>query len=164
MQLGQVKNMNADKFVANNSVPKRCALGTKKRREPKHPPPNGTARQITRESPATICPGETTPAEAAQMLAAATIINELVKDNTPGNGRGHGQRLLLHHAGRRDRAHQRHCPAKVVLRSPASDQLGVLLIVTGRVQNEDGVIHVMAERIQVMPATGIPAQESHNYY
>jgi hypothetical protein len=33
-------------------------------------------------------------------------------------------------------------------------------LITGRVQNEDGVIHVMAERIQAMPVVDIPVQDT----
>jgi error-prone DNA polymerase len=36
------------------------------------------------------------------------------------------------------------------------------LIITGRVQNEEGVIHVQAERIEPMP-DGLPAQASHDF-
>jgi len=38
------------------------------------------------------------------------------------------------------------------------------LIIVGRVQNEDGVIHVMADQITAMPALGLPAQASHDYH
>lgn len=38
------------------------------------------------------------------------------------------------------------------------------MVITGRVQNEGGVIHVMAERIEAMPALGMPAQDSHDYH
>jgi error-prone DNA polymerase len=37
------------------------------------------------------------------------------------------------------------------------------LIVTGRLQNEQGVIHVMAEEIIGLPALGLPEQASHDY-
>jgi error-prone DNA polymerase len=37
------------------------------------------------------------------------------------------------------------------------------LVITGRVQNEQGVIHVMAEEIIAMPSLGLPAQASHDY-
>jgi len=37
------------------------------------------------------------------------------------------------------------------------------LVITGRVQNEQGVIHVMAEKIEAMPGPGLPAQGSHDY-
>jgi len=37
------------------------------------------------------------------------------------------------------------------------------LVITGRVQNESGVIHVMAEKLEAMPALGLPAQESHDF-
>jgi error-prone DNA polymerase len=37
------------------------------------------------------------------------------------------------------------------------------LVITGRVQNEQGVIHVMAEEIVAMPGPGLPAQQSHDY-
>jgi error-prone DNA polymerase len=37
------------------------------------------------------------------------------------------------------------------------------LVITGWVQNEQGVIHVMAETIVAMPDLGLPAQESHDY-
>ncbi|HTL68917.1 MAG TPA: hypothetical protein VL200_14735, partial [Lacunisphaera sp.] len=38
------------------------------------------------------------------------------------------------------------------------------LLITGRLQNEQGVIHVMAERIEAMPDVGLPAQASHDYH
>ncbi|MDB6095564.1 MAG: polymerase alpha subunit [Verrucomicrobia bacterium] len=38
------------------------------------------------------------------------------------------------------------------------------LLITGRVQNESGVIHVMAEKIEAMPALGLPEQASHDYH
>ena len=38
------------------------------------------------------------------------------------------------------------------------------LVITGRVQNEQGVIHVMAEEIVAMPGTKLPEQISHNYH
>lgn len=38
------------------------------------------------------------------------------------------------------------------------------LLITGRVQNEQGVIHVMAERIEAVPELGLPAQASHDYH
>jgi error-prone DNA polymerase len=37
------------------------------------------------------------------------------------------------------------------------------LVITGRVQNEQGVIHVMAEEIVAMPSLGLPAPASHDY-
>jgi len=37
------------------------------------------------------------------------------------------------------------------------------LVITGRVQNEQGVIHVIAEKITAMPGIGLPAQPSHDY-
>jgi error-prone DNA polymerase len=38
------------------------------------------------------------------------------------------------------------------------------LVITGRVQNESGVIHVMAETIEALPALGVLAQASHDYH
>jgi error-prone DNA polymerase len=38
------------------------------------------------------------------------------------------------------------------------------LIITGRLQNEKGVIHVMAEEIVGMPDFGLPAQDSHDFH
>jgi error-prone DNA polymerase len=38
------------------------------------------------------------------------------------------------------------------------------LIISGRLQNERGVIHVMAEKITAMPSDGMPEQASHNYH
>lgn len=38
------------------------------------------------------------------------------------------------------------------------------LIITGQLQNDQGVIHVMAETIVRMPAFGLPEQASHNYH
>jgi error-prone DNA polymerase len=38
------------------------------------------------------------------------------------------------------------------------------LVITGRLQNEKGVIHVMAEEIAGMPDLGLPAQGSHDYH
>jgi error-prone DNA polymerase len=38
------------------------------------------------------------------------------------------------------------------------------LIITGRLQNEQGVIHVMAEEISGLPALGLPTQPSHDYH
>jgi error-prone DNA polymerase len=37
------------------------------------------------------------------------------------------------------------------------------LVITGRLQNEKGVIHVMAEEIAGMPDLGLPVQGSHDY-
>jgi error-prone DNA polymerase len=37
-------------------------------------------------------------------------------------------------------------------------------VITGWLQNEGGVIHVMAETIAAMPALGLPAQESHDFH
>ena len=37
------------------------------------------------------------------------------------------------------------------------------LLITGRVQNEQGVIHLMAEEIVALPALGLPAQTSHDF-
>jgi error-prone DNA polymerase len=37
------------------------------------------------------------------------------------------------------------------------------LVITGRLQNEKGVIHVMAEKIAGMPDLGLPAQDSHDF-
>ena len=37
------------------------------------------------------------------------------------------------------------------------------LVITGRVQNEQGVIHVMAETIAALPSLGLPAQASHDF-
>src|ERR1019366_8629091 len=36
------------------------------------------------------------------------------------------------------------------------------LVITGRVQNEQGVIHILAEEIAAMPMMGLPAQASHD--
>ncbi len=38
------------------------------------------------------------------------------------------------------------------------------LVITGRVQNERGVIHVLAETIEPMPALGLPTQGSYDYH
>lgn len=38
------------------------------------------------------------------------------------------------------------------------------LVITGRLQNEQGVIHVMAETIEALPAQGLPAQASHDFH
>jgi error-prone DNA polymerase len=38
------------------------------------------------------------------------------------------------------------------------------LVIAGRLQNEKGVIHVMAEEITGMPDLGLPAQASHDYH
>ena len=38
------------------------------------------------------------------------------------------------------------------------------LVITGRLQNEKGVIHVMAEEIEGMPDLGLPAQDSHDFH
>ncbi len=38
------------------------------------------------------------------------------------------------------------------------------LIIAGRLQREDGVIHVIAENIEAMPVIGLPEQASHNYH
>ena len=37
------------------------------------------------------------------------------------------------------------------------------LVITGRVQNEQGVIHVLAEAIEALPGFGLPAPASHDY-
>ncbi|MBI3884530.1 MAG: error-prone DNA polymerase [Opitutae bacterium] len=37
------------------------------------------------------------------------------------------------------------------------------LLIGGRVQNEQGVIHLMAEEISALPASGLPAQASHDF-
>jgi error-prone DNA polymerase len=37
------------------------------------------------------------------------------------------------------------------------------LVIEGRLQVESGVIHVMADRIEAMPAIGLPAQDSHDF-
>ncbi len=36
------------------------------------------------------------------------------------------------------------------------------LVLNGRVQTENGVIHVMAEEIAALPALGLPQQASHD--
>ena len=38
------------------------------------------------------------------------------------------------------------------------------LLIVGRVQKEDGVIHLMAERIEALSAVGLPQQVSHDYH
>jgi error-prone DNA polymerase len=42
--------------------------------------------------------------------------------------------------------------------------LEAALIITGRLQNEEGVIHIMAESITAMPVMGMPEQASHDYH
>ena len=37
------------------------------------------------------------------------------------------------------------------------------LLITGRVQNEENVIHIQAERIEKLPDCGLPAQTSHDF-
>ncbi|HTT56164.1 MAG TPA: error-prone DNA polymerase [Opitutaceae bacterium] len=37
------------------------------------------------------------------------------------------------------------------------------LVITGRLQNEQGVIHVLADTIAALPGFGLPAPESHDY-
>ena len=37
------------------------------------------------------------------------------------------------------------------------------LLITGRLQNKGGVIHVMAQTIAPLPAAGLPAQPGHDY-
>lgn len=38
------------------------------------------------------------------------------------------------------------------------------LVIVGRLQNEQGVVHVMAEEIERLPAVGMPEQRSHDYH
>jgi len=38
------------------------------------------------------------------------------------------------------------------------------LVITGRLQNEKGVIHVMAEKIEGMRDLGLPVQASHDFH
>jgi hypothetical protein len=38
------------------------------------------------------------------------------------------------------------------------------LLITGRLQNEEGVIHVMAEVIEAIPELNLPTQDSHDYH
>lgn len=38
------------------------------------------------------------------------------------------------------------------------------LLITGRIQNELGVIHLMAEEIVALPALGLPEGQSHDYH
>lgn len=38
------------------------------------------------------------------------------------------------------------------------------LIITGRLQNEQGVIHIMAEAFAPLPALGLPEQASHDFH
>lgn len=38
------------------------------------------------------------------------------------------------------------------------------LVITGRLQNESGVIHVLAETIVAMPSLTLPAQASHDFH
>jgi error-prone DNA polymerase len=38
------------------------------------------------------------------------------------------------------------------------------LLITGRLQNEQGVIHVLAETITALPLAGLPKQASHDYH
>jgi len=38
------------------------------------------------------------------------------------------------------------------------------LLITGRVQNEQGVIHIIAEKVAALPAAGLPAQASHDFH
>jgi error-prone DNA polymerase len=38
------------------------------------------------------------------------------------------------------------------------------LVITGRLQNEKGVIHIMAEEIAGMPDLGLPVQDSHDFH
>jgi len=42
--------------------------------------------------------------------------------------------------------------------------LEAALIITGRLQNEQGVIHVMAEQIAALPGLGLPEQSSHDFH
>jgi hypothetical protein len=71
---------------------------------------------------------------------------------------GDGEGVLLHHAGGRDRARERDRPAAALRGVPAVINLEPALVITGRLQNEKGVIHVMAEEIAGMPDLGLPAQ------
>ncbi len=60
--------------------------------------------------------------------------------------------------------------ANAIIRPPLFEQerlvinLEPALIITGRLQNEQGVIHVMAEQIAGLPAFGLPEQSSHDYH
>ena len=38
------------------------------------------------------------------------------------------------------------------------------LLITGRLQNEEGVIHIMAETLEPLPPTGLPAEASHDFH
>ena len=38
------------------------------------------------------------------------------------------------------------------------------LLIVGRLQNEQGVIHIMAEKIGPLPNLGLPAQASHHFH
>jgi error-prone DNA polymerase len=60
--------------------------------------------------------------------------------------------------------------ANAIIRPPLFEQerlvinLEPALVITGRLQNEQGVIHVMAEEISGLPALGLPEQASHDYH
>ncbi|MGH7996919.1 MAG: DNA polymerase III subunit alpha [Opitutaceae bacterium] len=41
--------------------------------------------------------------------------------------------------------------------------LEAALVITGRVQNEEGVVHIRAERIEKLPEAGLPEQASHDF-
>jgi hypothetical protein len=56
------------------------------------------------------------------------------------------------------------CRLVEMLASSVSHNLEPALIITRRLQNEQGVIHVMAEEIVGLPALGLPEQASRNYH
>jgi error-prone DNA polymerase len=38
------------------------------------------------------------------------------------------------------------------------------LVISGRLQNEEGVVHVLADEVSGMPASGLPSQASHDFH
>ncbi|HND62375.1 MAG TPA: error-prone DNA polymerase [Opitutaceae bacterium] len=106
-------------------------------------------------------PGTTPAAELARCRHGATVrvAGSAITRQRPGTAKGFCFITLEDETGH----------ANAIVRPALFEErrlvinLETALVITGRVQHESGVIHVMADEIVAMPTAGLPAQESHDF-
>jgi len=105
--------------------------------------------------------GLTTAAGLAKMRSGASvrIAGAVITRQRPGTAKGFCFITLEDETGHanaivRPELFERH--RLVINLEPA-------LIITGRVQNEENVIHIQAEQIEKLPKSGLPVQASHDF-
>ena len=107
-------------------------------------------------------PGTLTAAQLAHARAGqrVTVAGSVITRQRPGTAKGFCFITLEDETGH----------ANAIVRPALFEErrlvinLEPALMITGRLQNEEGVIHIMAETLSALPSTQLPAEASHDFH